>query len=522
MNLSNGSATHEADRLPPLIRALFTPACYDHAVGQVQLIETHISWVLLTGEYVYKIKKPLDLGFLDFSTLALRQQACADEVRLNRRLAAEFYLGVVAITGSPDAPHINGSGAAIEYAVKMRQFPPDATLDHLIERGELTYAQIDQLATQLAQFHLSACPAATPDSRWGEPDTIAQPVIENFQILSERLDDPVEKQRIAILQNWSTAEHHLLTPLMRERKRNGMIRECHGDLHLGNLAWVNNQLVIFDCLEFSPALRWIDVISEVAFCFMDLLHRQRRDLAMRFLNAWLEISGDYEGIALLRYYAVYRAMVRAKVAALRAGQSDGNDAEINRSEVHDCLQLAEQLSQTMPAQLWITHGLSGSGKTTLTQSLLQEQGMIRLRSDVERKRLAGLEALARSGSGINEGLYTQEASRQTYTHLAHLAEVLLDAGWPVIIDAAFLARWQRDLFRDIAQRRGIRFQILDIQADPATLRNRISKRAAQGKDASDADLHVLQYQIETAQPLDADELAVATAATQLNDTGQLN
>jgi predicted kinase len=261
-------------------------------------------------------------------------------------------------------------------------------------------------------------------------------------------------------------------------------------------------------------LRWIDVISEVAFCFMDLLHRNHRDLAFRFLNAWLEASGDYNGMALLRYYAMYRAMVRAKVAALRAGQADGSEASASRAEVSACLQLAEQLTQAAPSQLWITHGLSGSGKTTLSQSVLQQQGMVRLRSDVERKRLAGMAASASSGSGIETGMYSQDASRRTYAHLAKMAEGLLDAGWPVIVDAAFLMRWQRDLFSEIARRRLLRFRILDIQADPATLRKRIASRAAQGQDASEADLCVLQHQIETEEPLDADELGMIAPASK--------
>lgn len=498
-------ATREAAGLPLLIRALLAdPACYGHAVGQVQLIETHISWVLLTGEVAYKIKKPVDLGFLDFSTLALRRQACADEVRLNRRLAAEIYLDVAAITGSSAAPRINGQGSAIEYAVKMRQFPPDATLDRLSERGELGSVHIDLLAARLAKFHFGECAIAPAESAWGEPETIAKPVAENFQLLAERLHDPAEQRRLAALQSWCAAEHARLTPLMRERKRNGMIRECHGDLHLGNLAWVNGQLLIFDCIEFSPALRWIDVISEVAFCFMDLLHRQRGGLAMRFLNAWLEAGGDYQGVALLRYYAVYRALVRAKVAALRAAQPGGSDA--GRAELNSCLVLAEQLTQNMTTQLWITHGLSGSGKTTVSQSLLQDYGMIRLRSDVERKRLAGLDAMAHSGAGVGQGLYTQEAGRRTYEHLSRLAEELLATGWPVIVDAAFLERRQRDLFRELAQRLGVPFRIVDIQADIATLRERVSLRTAQGRDASEADIRVLQHQIETAQPLKTDEL----------------
>lgn len=506
---SNARMTPEVSQLPPLIHSLLTdPVCYDHAVRQVQLIETHISWVLLTGKYAYKIKKPVNLGFLDFSTLALRHQACADEVRLNRRLAPEIYLGVVAITVSPYVPRVNGQGLTIEYAVKMLQFPPDATLDHLSERSELGFAQIDRLAARLAQFHLGECQIAPADSPWGEPEGIAQPVSDNFRILAERCDDLEQKQRLAQMQSWSMAEHERLTPLMLERKQRGMVRECHGDLHLGNLAWVNGQLIIFDCIEFSPALRWIDVISEVAFCYMDLLHRQHRDLAFRFLNAWLEVSGDYQGVALLRYYAVYRAMVRAKVAALRAEQTEGCNAEMN-----ECLQLAEQLAKTAQPQLWITHGLSGCGKTTLSQSVLQEHGMVRLRSDIERKRLAGIDASARSASGIEQGLYTQDASLRTYEHLSRLAGNLLDAGWPVVIDAAFLQHWQRDMFREIAQRRELRFRILDIQADLAILRERISIRTAQGKDASEADLRVLQHQIESEQPLDADELKIATTVS---------
>lgn len=503
--------TAEFNSQPALIRALLgDPRCYDHAVSELRLIETHISWVILTGAIAYKIKKPVDMGFLDFSTLALRQQACADEVRLNRRLAADIYLGVVAITGSAESPHIGEpqfNALPFEYAVQMRQFPPGATLDHLDDSGELDAAHIDLLAARLARFHRDECEVAAPGSPWGEPDGIARPVAENFPPIAACLQDPAERQRLTALQAWSEAEHVRLAPLMRQRKRDGLVRECHGDLHLGNLAWVDGQLVIFDCIEFSAALRWIDVISEVAFCFMDLLHRQHHDLAFRFLNRWLEHSGDYQGVALLRYYAVYRAMVRAKVAALRAVQAGaGEDC---RAEAHAYLQLAEQLGRQPVTRLWITHGLSGSGKTTLTQSLLQQQGMIRIRSDVERKRLLGLDALAHSASGVAQGAYSEEIGRRTYAHLAHLAEGLLVAGWPVIVDAAFLVRWQRDLLRDLARRHRVEFRILDVQAEPATLRERVRLRAARGTDASEADERVLEHQLGTVQPLELDELSVA-------------
>jgi aminoglycoside phosphotransferase family enzyme/predicted kinase len=488
--------------LPPLLHALLTdPACYDHPVAKVELVETHISWVLLTGLYAYKIKKPVNLGFLDFSTLALREQDCKDELRLNRRLAENYYLDVVAITGTPDVPRLNASGEILEYAVKMRQFPADATLDQYAARGELGNIQIDALAAWLARFHLTECERATADSPWGEPETIARPIEENFQVLARC----AKADELTDLRRWCNDEHARLTPVMRARKESGFVRECHGDLHLANLAWVDAGLVIFDALEFSPALRWIDVISEVAFCYMDLLHRKFPALASRFLNSWLEATGDYQGVALLSYYAVYRALVRAKVAALRVEQGCSSSV----AEMNECLHLAEQLSTAhspLPLSLLITHGLSGSGKTTISQQRLEKHGLIRLRSDVERKRLAGLDACARGGEAL--GIYSESFGLRTYQYLAELAEGLLLSGWSVVVDAAFLMRWERDMFRDLAERVGARFQILDIQVAPDILRERVSRRSAEGRDASEADLQVLERQLNTAQPLGEDELSV--------------
>jgi aminoglycoside phosphotransferase family enzyme/predicted kinase len=490
-----------------LIGNLSDPGCYDHAVGAVQHVETHISHVLLSGKYAYKIKKPLDLGFLDFSTLDKRRHVCEEEVRLNRRLAPTFYLGVVPITGSPAAPHINGSGAAIEYAVKMRQFPPEATLDRLEAQGRLTASQVEAIATAVARFHLEACARAGATSSWGDPQQVWQPVTQNFLQITPRLTDSADRQTLDALQRWSEAEHARLAPLMAARKRDGYIRECHGDLHLGNLAWVDDQLLVFDCLEFNPELRWIDIVSEIAFCYMDLMQRGHTDWAWLFLNTWLEKTGDHGGLALLRYYAVYRALVRTKVAVLRAGQTQGPDHDKVLAEARTLMQLATVLTDPQPLRLDITHGLSGSGKTTATQTLMQTPGAIRLRSDIERKRLAGLDALARSGSGVGEQLYAADATRRTYGHLAALAGVVLDAGWPVIVDATFTARWQRDLLREQARSRSVDFHILDFQVPLPTLRARILKRASEGNDASEANLAVLQHQLDTEDVLAADEHA---------------
>lgn len=488
-----------------LIRQLGNPGCYDHPAGPIQHVETHISHILLSGAFAYKIKKPLNLGFLDFSTLDKRLRACQEEVRLNQRLAPAIYLGVVPITGSPADPHINGTGTLFEYAVKMRQFPPDATLDRLEADGRLTATQVEAIGTTLARFHQEDCARADADSPWGDPQQVWQPVAQNFLQISPHISAPTDRRQLDALQQWSEAEHARLAPLMAARKREGFIRECHGDLHLGNLAWVNDQLLVFDCLEFNPGLRWIDIQSEIAFCTMDLMQRGHMDWAWLLLNTWLEKTGDYAGLALLRYYAVYRALVRVKVAVLRAGQIRGAAHDAALAEARTLLDLATKLTRPWPFRLDITHGLSGSGKTTLTRTLMQVPGAIRLRSDVERKRLAGIDALAQSGSGVGQKLYAADATRQTYAHLAQLAGSLLDAGWPVIVDATFLARWQRDWLREQAQSHGVPFHILDFEVPVATLRERILQRGRAGRDASEAGLEVLQRQIETEEPLAADE-----------------
>lgn len=493
--------------LPPLIHALLNQtACYDHPVLKLACVETHISWVILTGDYAYKIKKPLNFGFLDFSSLALRQQDCAEELRLNRRLAADVYLAVVAITGTPDAPQVGGTGTVLEYTVKMRQFAPDATLDTLATRGELTVAQIDALAGRVAQFHLFDCAMAQADRPWGSPEAIAKPVAENFQILTAQLSDPALHHALADLKAWSEQTWQRLTPLFLERRVAGWVRECHGDLHLANVAWVEGRPLIFDCLEFSPALRWVDVMSEIAFCYMDLQHRGLADLAARFLNAWLEKTGDYVGVALLRYYAVYRALVRAKVAALRLEQvADPLARSAVHAEIDNYVQLAQRLSTTSRPELWITHGVSGSGKSTAALKLLQQRGLIRLRADVERKRLAGLDALARSPA--DGRLYTREFTQRTYQRLAELAASLLQAGWSVVVDAACLQRAERDTFRAVAHQHDADFHLLHLECDPATLRARVAQRSAHGQDASEADVAVLDAQLTRPHGLDADEIA---------------
>lgn len=484
----------------PLLTALQNPNLFAHPVTEFHIVETHISWVLLTGSIAYKIKKPVDLGFLDFSTLEKRRYFCEEELRLNRRLAPEIYLDVVAITGSASQPTIGGAGPVFEYAVKMRQFPQDVQLDHLLEHQALTTTHVDALAAAVARFHQDA-PRAPLHERFGAPEAVDAPMAENFRQIEPLLTNPEDLARLKKIRDWTDHAIRHLEPTLSQRRADGFVRECHGDLHLGNVAWVANRPLIFDCIEFNPALRWIDVISEVAFTVMDLASRRRPDLAFRFLNRYLEHSGDYAGLRVLRLYAVYRALVRCKVECIRGAQTGPQAADSEAPPYRGYLLLAERLSTARPTPVIITHGLSGSGKTTISSTLCERLGAIRVRSDVERKRLYEMAPLERGPSGLDTGIYTAEASARTYEWLEERAETVLQSGFPVLIDAAFLKRSQRERFAALAQRLQVAFVIVDCQSPVPVLEARVSTRARGATDASDAGLDVLAHQRASAEPL---------------------
>ncbi|MDI1292336.1 MAG: AAA family ATPase [Methylobacter sp.] len=492
-----------------LINALFDfNAC--------NIIETHISWVLLIGKHAYKIKKPVNFGFLDFSTLEKRRFFCHEELRLNRRLAAELYLEVVPITGTPDHPQIGGIGNAIEYAVKMVRFPSGQLLSKYAQREQLSTDQIDQLADSVACFHQTIAQAGE-NSPYGDSANINHWFVENFDHIRPLLVDNGQKQQLQNIQQWGDSEWRYLADLMQRRKQQGHIRECHGDLHLGNMTMINGKVTLFDCIEFNPMLYWIDVISEVAFLFIDLLHFGYNRYAYHFLNRYLQHTGDYPGLALLRYYLIYRALVRAKVSLLRMAQQQDDDTVVKqaRDEYTVFANLAEQLTQRRSTFLIITHGYSGSGKSTFACQLAEQIGAFQIRSDLERKRLFDYRPLEQTGSNIDSGVYTPQASIKTYLHLKELAQAVLEAGFPVIIDAAFLKAGQRDLFRQLAAGCGVPFHIINFQASDQELYRRIKQRQ---DDASEATVAVLHQQQRSAQPLSEHEQAsVITLNTERDD-----
>jgi len=482
----------------PLIAGLLDPAAYPHPAPAPRLIETHISWVILAGDYAYKLKKPLDLGFLDFSTLEKREHFCREEIRLNSRLAPDIYLDVVPVTGTPEQPRIGGVGTVLEWAVRMRAFPPDATLDR---EAEISVVQIDAIADRVARFHgeIAVAPA---EGGFGTLAAVQAPVVENFKQLRALL--PAPNGLLAHLETWCQAEGQALAGHFAARRGDGFIRECHGDLHLGNIAWVDNAPLIFDGIEFNPGLRTIDVISEIAFLSMDLLHRGLAPLAWRFLNRYLEHTGDYAGLSALPYYQVYRALVRAKVSAIRASQSD-----CDFSECQSYLELAQRFTSRPAPALLLMQGVSGSGKTWVSQHLLERLSTyvptVRLRSDVERKRLFGLTTLADSRV-LGENIYSREASEHTLARLLELTKILLEAGFRVIVDATFIKRDWREPFQKLAATRGLPCWIAALEAPSEVLRRRVLARQAGGRDASEAGLEVLANQLAAVDPFSEDEL----------------
>lgn len=466
-----------------LIASLGDPAIFPRA-RHVSILETHISWIVLAGREAYKIKKSLDLGFLDFTTLDARKFFCEEEIRLNRRLAPDLYRDVVAIGGSAMRPRLGGQ-PAIEYAVRMRRFAADNLMDRQLALGRVTPVHMDSLADLMAHFH-AGLPPAPQDSPYGTLGAIHEPMAQNFVQLKLLSEEQLALERLHEMSEQAFAE---CRPVFAERRRQGCIRECHGDLHLGNIVMLRGVPTPFDGIEFNAALRWIDVMNEVAFLVMDLLHRDRADLAFRFLNRYLENSGDYRGTSVLRFYAAYRATVRAKIAAIRARQTDtpATEAERSLADRGRYLELAQTwLAQCRPA-LILMHGLPGSGKTSVAQHAQERLQGIRMRSDVERKRLHGLMPFQSSGGDI----YTPEATRRTYDSLLEHVGTALKAGFPVIVDAAFLLRAERDQFLALADRMALPVAILSVQANDVARRQRILHRMVSEKDASEADLTVL-------------------------------
>jgi aminoglycoside phosphotransferase family enzyme/predicted kinase len=487
------------------IDELLKGAAYAHAVSDIKLHATHISWVILTGEYAYKVKKRVKLEFLDTTTLATRHFLCNEELRLNKRLAPDLYLEVVPITQDHKGIKLGGTGTVIDYAVKMKQFSPSQELPALLVRADVTAQEITRLAERLAKFHRQAA-LAPDDAGFDYVAQLRNSVLGNVAALLAHLSSLQELPAMGQLIDWTHDSLQDLRERFRKRQSRGYIRECHGDLHAHNIVRWQGQLTPFDCLEFDPKLRWIDVMNDVAFLVMDLVGHDRKDLAYEFLSRYVEQTGDYAGIRLLPFYAVYRALVRAMVDALSGEQKPAERLELN-GRLHGRISSALDFMHPKRPSLIIMHGPSGSGKSWLSERLVPLVAAVRLRSDLERKRMPEAESAPGADSATSRDLYTPARNRQTYARLLKGAESCLLGGVSVIVDAAFLNADDRERFRSLAEGCGASFVILSCIADKAEMGHRIARRGQENADPSGATIAVLENQLQSFVPLRADELA---------------
>jgi len=481
------------------VRELLTPAAYPHAVSALELRETHLSWVILTGSLAYKIKKPVRLDFVDATNLKRRYELCREELRLNRRLAADLYLDLVPITRGASGLRFGGHGTAIEYAIRMRQFEASQELTALLARGEVAAQEIAALADRIARFHADAAEPA-PSQAFEFTNRLRDAVLGAFATLRQHAGGETDPADIEHLSDWSCACLQSAAEQLHLREQSARIRECHGDLHAGNIVRWRGMLTPFDCLEFDPKLRFIDVLNDVAFLVMDLVGHERDDLAACFLNRYLECTGDYSGLPLLPFYAVYRAVVRAMVDAVGI-ETVPQQRQSFREHLQRRMSTARSFTQRPAPILLLMHGPSGSGKSFLSEGLIGPLAAIRVRSDVERKRL-GLAVEQRPGqAGYRQGLYESSVTNRTYARLLECAQQCLEGGFNTIIDAAFLSQTARTGFLDLAASRGNQCLIVDCHAHAEVLAQRLEHRAQQHTDPSDAGLDVLQWQLRNAEPL---------------------
>jgi hypothetical protein len=474
-----------------------------------------MSWVVLTGLFAYKVKKPVRYAFIDASTLERRRFLCEEELRLNRRFTPDLYLDVVPIVRDRDQLKVGGHGDPVEFAVRMHEFDPSQELAAQLEQDKVTTQEMDAFATQIAKAHLRAA-VTTAEDQFGTFKKIHAAMLANFSLLRTHLGSPQELKLLERLATWTADSLARLEPLIHSRRQTGMVRECHGDLHARNIVRWRRQWLPFDCLEFDPDLRWVDVMSDVAFLFMDLMSRRREDLAHEFLSHYLEETGDYEGLRLLPLYAAYLALVRAKVDALGAETAGPDERQALELRLAERLATAVRFMGAEPPALVIMHGVTASGKSWLSERLVSGLHAVRIRSDLERKRLAGIAPLAQRRLGIGEGDYSAAMMQRTYERLLECAESALDGARNVIVDATFLDPAYREMFQSLALRRRCRFLIVSCMSDAATLETRLATRARSNLDPSEATRAVLDQQLRYHQPLTAEELRHAVQV----DTGR--
>jgi aminoglycoside phosphotransferase family enzyme/predicted kinase len=481
--------------LPVLIEQMLQPGFYPHLVTEpIQLLQTHGSYVLLTGDYVYKIKKPVNFGFLDYSTLAKRQHFCQEELRLNQRGAGELYLEVLPVTLTGEKYHFGETGEVVEYVLKMRQFPQEALFSSLFEQGKLNEQLLEDLGRVVAQYHAKA-EINDHIRSFGEVAQIRVAFDENYQQTEKYIGKAQTQIQLEETKAYTDRFFSECAELFQSRIANNFVRECHGDLHLRNIALWQDKILLFDCIEFNEPFRFVDVMYDVAFTVMDLEARGIKDLANVFLNSYLEETGDWEGVQILPLYLSRQAYVRAKVTSFLLDDPSvpATVKEEAAKTAAGYYQQAWEYTKPRQGRLILMSGLSGSGKSTTARYLARRFNGIHLRSDAVRKHLAGIPLLERGGAEI----YTKEMTQKTYDRLLALGITLAQEGWTVILDA----KYDRQNFRQEAivqaTKHQLPLQIIQCTAPLEVLEQRLVNRRG---DIADATADLLASQLKQAEP----------------------
>jgi hypothetical protein len=506
--------------VPALIGQMMQPEFYPHPVKEpIRMMQTHVSYVFLTGDYAYKVKKPVNFGFLDFSTLEARQHFCLEEIRMNRENAPEIYLDVLAVTqsGNSFALGATGTDQPVEYVLKMREFSQDDLFICMFEQDRLTQTQMEELGRIVAQFHAKA---QTNDyiRSFGEVSKIRQAIDENYEQTAKYIGGPQTSQQFEETRQFTDAFFADEQELFNSRIQNNWIRECHGDLHLRNICLWHDKIQLFDRIEFNEPFRFVDVMYDIAFAVMDLEARGRKELGNAFLNTYIEQTGDWEGLQVLPLYLSRQAYVRAKVTSFLLDDPavDHDSKEEALATAAQYYKLAWDYTRSQKGQLILMSGLSGSGKTTVARHLARRLGAIHIRSDAVRKHLAGI-PLEQAGGAE---LYTSQMSQKTYDRLLELGIKLADRGFPVILDAKYDRRALRQDAIARANEHQLPVRIIHCTAPEAVLRDRLSSRT---NDISDATADLLTQQQAAAEPFgDAEQSLLTTIDTTQDWASQLS
>jgi len=469
--------------LPELVKALLEPKAYPEAPQRIELVQTQMSFVFLTDAYVYKVKKPVNLGFLDYTTLEKRRFYCQKEVELNRRLCPEVYLGVVPITQDSNNIFVEGRGKIIEYAVKMRRLPQEAMMDVLLIKNQVSPEMLTAVAQKLAEFHQRAETNANI-SAFGNIKASTKNTDENFSQTEKYIGKTISPDMYQHIKTYNEGFIKTNTSLLNKRVADGRIRDCHGDLHAAHICFTNG-ICIYDCIEFNDRFRYCDVAAEVAFLAMDLDHYGRADLSRSFVNAYVDMSQDRELMELINFYKCYRAYVRGKVESFKL-----DDPYIAPAEKRKALEIATSYFDLAHAYtrrrpiLLITTGLVGTGKTALAQALAKRLGLVVISSDVTRKKLAGIPVTEHRFGEFDTGIYSAEFSKKTYDKMFSEAKDFLTEGGSVILDASFIKAKERLKAKELAEKWGADFFIVECSLDEKTIKQRLARRL---KEVSTSD-----------------------------------